>query len=433
MSKKRPLTVRDDVFEEIDTFISWMGSGFSRATQKIRKIADDLRIPAKKIEPFVRDMFSVITNYKKVFLENKSMIYSEDSNSTELENEESVLQMILRIKELHSYATEIQKLKSEITGGTSFRGESKLFLINLLTLQNSPIIQEYDSVHDAVEDLFEKMIDGLSILKKGLKKKLFDAEEKDSQEKRVRSDVGIGSTVKDEEKCSDVEEEAIEARRLSEETLSLAAPSYEEEYEEEDDNSVMNEYSDVVLIAEIPEEKQYEAFSKAIIENNIPEIRKLIVEGYYNINARGLNGRTALHKATSMERAEIVKFLLEETNADRNARDKYDDTPLYLAISCHKLKCLFELLNNEKERLIWDVGKGSNKPIVAAVKYKACYEKLKSYAETHPFPPDQIIDEDIKVAMESAYGLYHISLPEITDFLGAMGYDASAVTLETVL
>ena len=79
----------------------------------------------------------------------------------------------------------------------------------------------------------------------------------------------------------------------------------------------------------IIEETWYDThLHKAVHQNNIIEMKKLLTSGAINVNMRGKGGWTALHVAALCNRDEAVKILLEQ-GASLLADDK-GNTPLHI-------------------------------------------------------------------------------------------------------
>lgn len=74
---------------------------------------------------------------------------------------------------------------------------------------------------------------------------------------------------------------------------------------------------------------------KCASEGDLKSLKKTLYEGA-NVHASKSDKRTALHRALSHGYLDIVKYLLEEHNADINAKDRYGETPFYIATKNYK-------------------------------------------------------------------------------------------------
>ena len=85
-------------------------------------------------------------------------------------------------------------------------------------------------------------------------------------------------------------------------------------------------------------------YLKAIKENNVPEVQRLLRLGV-PVDFLGLNqGRTPLHYAIENGQLEIVKELLKH-NANVNATDTKDFTPLQIAVTKNNQEMIELLIN----------------------------------------------------------------------------------------
>lgn len=69
--------------------------------------------------------------------------------------------------------------------------------------------------------------------------------------------------------------------------------------------------------------------SEHLLTQPYVEMSELLISFGANIDAKGWHGRTALHEATILARADLVKFLLSK-GADVHAKDDEGNTPLHL-------------------------------------------------------------------------------------------------------
>ena len=79
------------------------------------------------------------------------------------------------------------------------------------------------------------------------------------------------------------------------------------------------------------------------VQNNHPEVAKLLLTAGADVNIRDMSGKTALHPAVLQENIEIVRFLLER-GADVNIRYPFDQTALHLAVQQGNIEIMKLLL-----------------------------------------------------------------------------------------
>ena len=84
-----------------------------------------------------------------------------------------------------------------------------------------------------------------------------------------------------------------------------------------------------------------QVFQYAAKTGNLDQVQALLSS--VDVNSQGVNGGTALHRAASYGRTEVVKLLLAH-GADPNARDKSQNTPLHSAIATSQLEVVAVLL-----------------------------------------------------------------------------------------
>ena len=82
---------------------------------------------------------------------------------------------------------------------------------------------------------------------------------------------------------------------------------------------------------------------------NVDLVRYLVQEAGCDINARGFEGRTILHRACEKGQLEIIRFLIAEIKCDLEANDRYGNKPLHIA-------CAFSGSVNVVRYLIQEAG-----------------------------------------------------------------------------
>lgn len=90
---------------------------------------------------------------------------------------------------------------------------------------------------------------------------------------------------------------------------------------------------------------------KAVLENNLLKVREILDTDPHQINIQNVDGRTALHLATSYQ---MVEMLVSLVYIDVNITDNYDMTALHLAIEKNNLEIIKLLLKADSDINIVD-------------------------------------------------------------------------------
>ncbi len=143
-------------------------------------------------------------------------------------------------------------------------------------------------------------------------------------------------------------------------------------------------------------------------------------------------GRTALHKAAIEGNRSAIEALLSSKRVDPDQKDNSSDTALYFAFNKGDKECI---------RLLLDAGasitegEGRHRSVISAIKNRACYESITEYLRCNPpsKSPLKKFDEHLENAVETAISLYGVSLYEVSDLLGALGYETDVIKSEFTL
>ena len=80
-------------------------------------------------------------------------------------------------------------------------------------------------------------------------------------------------------------------------------------------------------------DRQLRLLSRAIEQQDVPTVRRILGGRGFNVNARNPFGVTVLHSAASRGHLGIVQVILQVDGVNVNARDQTGQTPLHFACS----------------------------------------------------------------------------------------------------
>ena len=95
-------------------------------------------------------------------------------------------------------------------------------------------------------------------------------------------------------------------------------------------------------------ENTYQLIKEAYL-GNLAKLKKMVLENNANPNECDYDSRTPLHLAVEEDHMEVVKFLVEEAQADINAQDRFGNTPLDCCLRKSKEKINLTLIKYLKE------------------------------------------------------------------------------------